>query len=103
MKIEYDNEEIKSLVNHKYIGGYKKYKSNTKLIRNIDKVIKLLENANDIESISKINSLHYEHLTNNIYSSVRVGYDTKYRLILFEKEDKLTLLLFEINEHYGDH
>lgn len=103
MRIEYDNEEIEALINHKYIGEYKKYRSNMKLIRNIDKIVKFLVEAKDIHSISSITSLHYESLTNSIYSSVRVGYDTKYRLIFLEKEDKLTLILFEINEHYGDH
>ena len=103
MVIDYDNDDIKFLVNHKYIGCYKKYKSNAKLIRNLDKVIKYLESAEDIVAISKIASLHYEKMSGSEHSSVRVGYETKYRLIFDEKDDKLTLLLIEINEHYGDH
>ena len=103
MIIEYDNEEIKALVHHKYIGGYNKYRSNAKLIRNLDKVIKYLENAVDIVAVGNITSLNYKPLTGNEHSSVRVGYDTKYRLIFDENEDKITLILIELNEHYGDH
>lgn len=103
MVIEYENDEIKNLVNHKYTGEYKKYKSNAKLIRNLDKVMKFLDAAEDIVAVGKTTSLHYEPLTGSPYSSVRVGYDTKYRLIFNEEEDKITLSLIELNEHYGDH
>lgn len=103
MLIDYDNEQIENLIKHKYIDKYKKFKSNTKLIRDLDKVIKYLQNANDILTISRINSLHYEKLVESSRSSVRVGYDTKYRLEFYENEDKLTLILIELSEHYGDH
>ena len=103
MKFEYNDEEIESLVNHKYIGRYKPYKSNAKLIRNLDKVIRYIEQAININAVSSITSLAYEPLTGSPYSSVRVGYDTKYRLIFEEHEDKITLLLIELSEHYGDH
>ena len=103
MVIEYENAGIEDLVHHKYTGDYKKYRSNAKLIRNLDKVIKYLESAPDIVAVGKINSLHYEPMTGNCHSSVRVGYDTKYRLIFDENDDKITLILIELNEHYGDH
>lgn len=103
MVIDFENEEIRNLVNHKYTGVYKKYKSNAKLIRNLDKVIKYLVAAENITAVGNITSLNYEPLAGSCNSSVRVGYDTKYRLIFNEKEDKLTLLLIELNEHYGDH
>ena len=38
MELVYNDEDIESLVDHKYIGKYKTYKSNAKLIRNLDKV-----------------------------------------------------------------
>ncbi len=103
MKFEYYDEEIEALVNHRYIGRYKTYKSNAKLIRNLDKVIRYIELASDINAVSAIHSLSYEPLTGSPYSSVRVGYDTKYRLIFKEHEDKITLLLIKLSEHYGDH
>lgn len=103
MIIEYQNEEIKALVNHKYIGKYKSYRSNSKLIRNLDKVIRYLERAKDINVVAGIKSLAYHPLTGSPNSSVRVGYDTKYRLIFKEHDDKITLVLIEVNEHYGDH
>jgi len=103
MIIEYQNEEIEALVNHRYMGQYKSYRSNSKLIRTLDKVIRFLEQAKDINGVAAITSLAYHPLTGSPYSSVRVGYETKYRLIFKEQDDKLTLLLIELNEHYGDH
>ena len=103
MIIEYQNEEIEALVNHRYIGQYKPYRSNSKLIRALDKVIRYLEKAKDINVVAGITSLAYHPLTGSPNSSVRVGYDTKYRLIFEEHDDKLTLALIELNEHYGDH
>lgn len=103
MFFEYIDDDLKALVNHRYVGRYKRYRSNAKFIRNLDKVIRFIEQANDINAVSAITSLAYESLTNSPYSSVRVGYDTKYRLIFEEHEDKITLVLIEISEHYGDH
>ena len=103
MELEYNDVEIESLVDHKYIGRYKTYKSNAKLIRNLDKVIRYIQQATDIKAVAAITSLAYESLTNSPYSSVRVGYDTKYRLIFEENDDKITLVLIELSEHYGDH
>ena len=89
MVIEFENEEIENLVKHKYTGKYKKYRSNAKLIRNLDKVIKFLSAAEDIVAVGSITSLHYEPLTGSPNSSVRVGFDTKYRLIFNEKKINL--------------
>ena len=103
MIIEFENEDIENLIHHKYTGVYKKYKSAAKLIKDLDKVIKYLDMATDTNVLHRINSLHYEKLTNSIYSSVRVGYDTKYRLIFLEDGDKITIQLIQLSEHYGDH
>ena len=103
MRFEFVDDELEALVNHRYVGKYKPYRSNAKFIRNLDKVIRFLGQAKDIKTVSVITSLAYEHLTNSPYSSVRVGYDTKYRLIFDEHEDKITLVLIEVSEHYGDH
>lgn len=103
MILEYIDEELEFLVNHKYIGKYKRYKTNAKFIRNLSKVIKHLEQAENIQVVSNITSLSFEKLKNSPHCSVRVGYDTKYRLILDLHDDKITLVLIEINAHYGDH
>ena len=103
MILEYRDEEIKALVNHRFIGRYKSYRNNTKLIRNLDKVINFLKLAEDIKRVSAITSLAYHPLTGLPFSSVRVGYDTKYRLIFEEHDDKLTVVVIELSEHYGDH
>lgn len=103
MIIEFDNVDIENLVNHLYTGRYKKVKSSSKLISDLDKVMRYLYSANSIEVIRKIGSLHYEQLKGSPNSSIRVGYNTKYRLIFHEKENKITLKLIELSEHYGDH
>lgn len=103
MIFEYIDDELEALVNHRYVGKYKSYRSNTKFIRNLDKIIRFMGQAKDINAVSCITSLAYEPLKNSPHSSVRVGYDTKYRLIFDEHEDKITLILIEISEHYGDH
>ena len=100
MLCEFIDKELEALVNHRYIG---KYRSNAKLIRNLDKVIRYITQAGSIKVVSSITSLAYERLSNSPYSSVRVGFDTKYRLIFEEHEDKITLVLIELSEHYGDH
>ena len=61
MKFEFKDEEIESLVDHKYIGRYKTYKSNAKLIRNLDKVIRYIQQATDIKAVAAITSLHMNH------------------------------------------
>lgn len=103
MILEIFDDELEALVNHRYVGKYKPYRSNAKFIRNLDKVIRFMQQAKNINAVSAITSLAYEPLTNSPHSSVRVGYDTKYRLIFDEHEDKITLILIEISEHYGDH
>lgn len=103
MLCEFIDKELEALVNHRYIGKYKQYRNNAKLIRNLDKVIRYITQAGSIKVMSSITSLAYERLSNSPYSSVRVGFDTKYRLIFEEHEDKITLVLIELSEHYGDH
>lgn len=103
MIFEYIDDELEALVNHRYVGKYKSYKSNAKFIRNLDKVVRFMGQAKDINAVSAIRSLAYEPLAGSPHSSVRVGYDTKYRLIFDVHEDKITLVLIEISEHYGDH
>ena len=89
MKLEFQDNELEALVNHNYIGKYKSYRSNTKLVHDLDKVIRFLAQAKDIVTVGAINSLGYHPLTNSQYSSVRVGYKTKYRLIFEEHDDRI--------------
>lgn len=103
MVFEFLDDELEALVNHEYKGRYKIYRSNAKLIKNLDNVMRYLDNAADINEVAAIGSLAYERLKGSPHSSVRVGYKSKYRLIFQEHEDKITLLLIELSEHYGDH
>lgn len=103
MLIECVDEELEALIFHNYKGKYKSYKSNATLIRDLDKVIRILSKAKDITEVSKWGNLAYERLKNSPYSSVRVGYRTKYRLEFEEHENKITLVLIKLSEHYGEH
>lgn len=101
--IEYKNEDIENLINHRYTGAYKKLKSNAKLIANLDKVMRYLTSASNVDSLKKIGSLNFEPLTGSPHYSIRVGYKTKYRLIFDVEENKIKIILIELSEHYGDH
>lgn len=103
MYLDFLDDELEALINHEYIGKYKPYRSNAKLIRLLDKTIRYLEAASSIKDVAAINSLAYERLKGCENASVRVGYSTKYRLIFKEHEDKITLILIELSKHYGDH
>ena len=67
MLFEYEDQNLKNFSEHQYTGKYKAYKSNAKLIRDFDKVLKYIGNADNIVEVSKINSLGYEKLQNSIY------------------------------------
>lgn len=103
IQIEYENEDIENLINHRYTGIYKKMKSNATLIADLDKVMCYLSTASSVDKLKDIGSLNYEPLKGTPYHSVRVGYKTKYRLIFHEEENKITIQLIELSEHYGDH
>lgn len=106
MVIEYDNEEIKLLIEtgKSTDKQYKKLRSNNTFIKDLCKVILQLRSAPNTEFLKKIKSLNYEHLKYNLTgcSSVRIGYNAKYRLIFAELDDGIKIKLIEINEHYGD-
>ena len=63
--------------------------------------IRAATNTSDLEHYA---SLHYEKLKHDKsgLSSVRIGYNTKYRLIFEEFDGGIRIMLIEINEHYGD-
>lgn len=64
----------------------------------------LLRIAHNTSELVFFKSLHYEKLKydRSGQSSVRIGYNTKYRLIFEEFDDGIRIKLIEINKHYGD-
>ncbi len=106
MVIEYETVELETLIiNHKSDDKrYRKLKGNASFWRDLDKVMALLRNAHSTSELAYFKVLHYEHLKYNWsgLSSVRIGYNTKYRLIFEEFDGGIRIKIIEINEHYGD-
>lgn len=107
MTIEYDNEELKAFILYKSACGkpYKKFLSNRKLLEDLDIAMIILDRVKSCHQLeNSYKSLNYERLKHDRqgYSSVRLGNRTKYRLIFTEDEERITICLIEISEHYGD-
>ena len=83
---------------------YRNLKGNATFWRDLDKVMAIIRGATNTSDLEHYASLHYEKLKNDKsgLSSVRIGYNTKYRLIFEEFDGGIRIKLIEINEHYGD-
>ena len=83
---------------------YRKLKGNKTFWQDLDKVMARIRAATNASDLEHYASLHYEKLKydKSGLSSVRIGYDTKYRLIFEEFDGGIRIKLIEINEHYGD-
>lgn len=103
MTLEYANEDIELLVRQIYTKRYKKYKSNKALRLALSKVVGLLMNAPDIDAVKQMRSLNFEWIAERQCYSVRVGYTSKFRLMMDVRAETITLILIELTEHYGDH
>ncbi len=104
MDIAFDDDELYELVKGNCIGKYKKFRSNAPLKTNLNKVMRILTISPSFEIVKRHRSLNVELLSGNLAGkySLRVGYNTKYRMIFVTKNNELQLLLIELNEHYGD-
>lgn len=83
---------------------YKKLSSNATFRINLAKTMAKIRSVNNVSELANHKSLNYEQLRGNLkgFSSVRIGYNSKYRLLFTEHEDGILIKLIEINEHYGD-
>lgn len=106
MQIDIEDEELETLILYGKTDGkkYKRLSKNKTFLRDLSRVISILRTVPCTQSLKAFGSLHYENLKYNLsgFSSVRVGYKTKYRLIFEEFENGIIIKLIEINEHYGD-
>lgn len=106
MRIEFENNEVKDFILFGRCQGrpYSKWKSNSQLRKDIDKVMRILNIAQSCKDLYNYKALNYEPLKydKNGMSSVRLGFTSKFRL-LFEEFDKgIRISIIEISEHYGD-
>lgn len=106
MQIYTEDEELEALILYGKSDGkrYRKLSRNNTFLRNLNKVMSILRMQPDTAALRAFGILHYEKLRHNLsgYSSVRIGFNTKYRLIFEEFENGIKIKLIEINEHYGD-
>src|SRR5574344_678269 len=104
--IDYDDEELELLIKcgKSTDKRYKKLKSNGTFRKDLDMVMSLFKVVDSTSQLSDFAKLHYEPLKYGLqgYSSVRIGFSSKYRLIFEEFDGGIRIKLIEINEHYGD-
>lgn len=107
LKIECEDIELSDLI----LRGrcttnrlYKKLSNNASFKTDLAKVLKKMKMVNNVSELKDIGSLHYEPLVGDLlgYSSVRIGYKSKYRLLFTEHEEGIVIKLITISEHYGD-
>lgn len=101
--LDTDNEEIKALIiNHSYIGCYKKLKSNKSFVDGLSKVLALLRAVEQLSELSHYGALHFEalkHQYSGMYS-VRIAYKLPWRMILRDNGDSVSVCIVDINNHY---
>ena len=104
--IEYEDEAIETLIKTGKSNDkrYKKLSSNASFKRDLAKVILILRSVSNTKDLGRYGQLHYEALKYDFAGkhSVRIGYNSKYRLIFEEFDNGIRINLIEINEHYGD-
>lgn len=107
LKIECEDIELSDLI----LRGrcttnrlYKKLSSNASFKTDLAKVLKKMEMVDNVSELKDIGSLHYEPLVGDLlgYSSVRIGYKSKYHLLFTEHEEGIVIKLITISEYYGD-
>ncbi|WP_282747845.1 hypothetical protein [Paraprevotella xylaniphila] len=106
LNIEYKDEELKLFIETGKSNDkrYKKLKSNAVFMRDLRMVINLMRPVDNVKELHMFKKLNYEplHYDYEGYSSVRIGFTSKYRLIFEEFENGIRICLIEISEHYGD-
>ena len=104
--IQYEDNAIEELINyHKSEDKrYRKLKSNAQFLQDLDKVMAIIRAVSNTAELSNHKKLNYKPLQYDLsgYSSVRIGFTSKYRLIFEEFDSGIRIKLIEINEHYGD-
>lgn len=106
MIIEIEDEDlISAVIDDKFVGKYKKYKSNKDLQRSLSKIINIIRAVKDYDELKLYSSLNCEALKGDKqgFYSLRLGFKAKERLIFTIKDNKIIIVLIEISEHYGDH
>ena len=105
MKIEYDDEDLKELIE---TGKNKKYKKIARvkvLMDGLAKVYRILDQAPNVSLLNQFSFLKYEKLKYeySVCSSVRIANGHVERLIFTENEGGITIKLLKLDDsHYGN-
>lgn len=106
MDISYSNQDLEDLILRGKSSDklYMKLSRNKRFMCDLAKVMESLRGVPNVSQLHDKGSLHYEPLKYGLsgFSSVRIGYNSKYRLLFTEKENGISIELININEHYGD-
>ncbi len=107
LKIECEDVELSDLILNGRCSTnrlYRKLCSNASFKADLAKVMNKLRAVDDVSELKNIGSLNYKRLVGDRYgySSVRIGFKSKYRLLFTEHESGVIIKLIEISEHYGD-
>lgn len=106
LDIEYKDEELKLFIETGKSNDkrYRKLMSNSTFMRDLRMVMALIRPVDNVSDLRMFRKLNYEHLHYDYegYSSVRIGFMSKYRLIFEEFDNGIRICLIEISEHYGD-
>lgn len=107
INIECEDIELKDLIEKGRCTTnrlYKKLGSNASFRKDLANVMNKLKLVDTVAELNDIKSLNYKPLKGNLqgYSSIRIGFKSKYRLLFTEHDGGITIKLIEINEHYGD-
>lgn len=105
MKIEYDDGDLKELIETGKNNKYKKIARVKALMEGLAKVYRILNQAPNVSLLSQFSFLKYEKLKYEYsgYSSVRIANGYVERLIFTEHEGGITIKLLKLDDsHYGN-
>ncbi len=105
MKIEYEDEDLKELIETGQNKKYKRIARDKILMNGLTKVYRILDQAPNVSLLSQFSFLKYEKLKYQYsgYCSVRIANGRIERLIFTEHEGGITIKLLKLDDsHYGN-
>ena len=105
MKIEFENEDLRELIETGHNKKYKKVERSKVLMTGLLKVYHVMRNVQNASRLSNYSFLKYEKLKHDYsgYSSVRIANGHVERLIFTEHDEGIIVKLIELDEtHYGN-
>lgn len=105
MRVIFEDEGIKELLERGKSNRYKKVSKSPKLMQGLRNAYRIMAMVASVEALKGFSHLHYERLKflNSGKSSVRIVNGSIERLIFRELEDGVVVELIEIDDtHYGN-